>query len=824
MVLHLLYFCNCVSNHDMKKISFPLLLLTQLFVCSVAIAGISPGRFSGVVTDISSGQPLGGVSILLSDVKQGTYTNARGEFTLSNISEGDHLVEISHIGYATIAETINITGDSHKDFVLSTTIIENNAVVVTGVSKATELKKMPFQVSVMRKEELLQTTSTNIMEAITRKPGISTISSGPAVSKPLIRGLGYNRVLTINDGVRQEGQQWGDEHGIEIDETSVNKIEILKGPASLIYGSDAMAGVINILTNVPVQTNSMKFNLGSNYQTNNRLRTLYGNWAGNKQGFSWNAYSSLKAAADYKNKYDGYVFNSKFNEHNLGGSLGLNGRWGYSHLLLSNFNLKTGLVEGERDNQGFFMRALPGGLSRRATSADFNSTTPAIPYQHIRHFKIASDNNVKFGQNRLALNVGWQRNQREEFGNPDNANERALYFDLKTFTYTTQLHFGDFDGWKTSVGANGMHQVNTNRGVEQLIPDYALDDIGGYGFLQKDFKKLSVSGGARYDSRHIKVHDLLDGAMIKSAAFNKSFQNFSGSAGLAFQAIKSLNLKLNIARAFRAPAIPELASNGSHEGTNRYEYGDPDLKSELSTQTDAAIEFTNQHFSLNVAAYINSFKNFIFYRKLEAAAGGDSTLIVHGSTLTAFKFDQRASTLAGMEIVLDMHPHPLDWLHLENSFSMVAGRFKEAIEGSSNIPFMPAPKLLTELRADFKKFGSSAKDFYIKFEIENNFKQSRIFTAYGTETPTPAYKLFNAGIGTDIINKKRKTLFIVNLAANNIGDLAYQNHLSRLKYGPENLATGRTGVYNMGRNFSLKINIPISVSLKEKSGKYPDQR
>jgi iron complex outermembrane receptor protein len=178
--------------------------------------------------------------------------------------------------------------------------------------------------------------------------------------------LGYNRVLTINDGVRQEGQQWGDEHGIEIDESSVNKVEILKGPASLIYGSDAMAGVINIITNVPVENNSVKANIFTNYQTNNKARTLNANLGGNINGINWNLYGSTVAAADYQNKYDGKVYNSKFNQNNFGGYGGYNGKWGYSHLLFSNFNLKAGLVEGERDAQGYFIKPLAGGGNTKA--------------------------------------------------------------------------------------------------------------------------------------------------------------------------------------------------------------------------------------------------------------------------------------------------------------------------------------------------------------------------------------------------------------------------------------------------------------------------
>jgi len=142
----------------------------------------------------------------------------------------------------------------------------------------------------------------NVIESITKKSGVSSLSTGPAISKPLIRGLGYNRVLTINDGVRQEGQQWGDEHGIEIDEASVQKIEVLKGPASLVYGSDAMAGVINIISNVPAPNNTIKLNVGANYQTNNRLRNFNANISGNKNGFNWSMYGTIKAAGDYQNK------------------------------------------------------------------------------------------------------------------------------------------------------------------------------------------------------------------------------------------------------------------------------------------------------------------------------------------------------------------------------------------------------------------------------------------------------------------------------------------------------------------------------------------
>jgi iron complex outermembrane recepter protein len=772
------------------------------------------GSFSGVITDKETNKPLQGVSVYFIDIKTGTSTNANGQFIIQNIPEGKHLIEISHIGYTSFAEHVEIAGDTKRDYVITKSVVENDAVVITGTGSATQLKKSPFQVSLVRKEELLQSTASNVVEALAKQPGVSALSTGPAIAKPVIRGLSYNRVLTINDGVRQEGQQWGDEHGIEIDQASVNKVEILKGPASLMYGSDAMAGVINVITNVPVENNTIKWNLLSGYQTNSRQRLLNASIAGNKNGFSWNLYGSNVAAADYRNKYDGHVLNSKFNQRNAGGYIGYNGNWGYSHFLISNFNLKAGLTEGDRDAAGYFIKPVAGGNEVSATDDDFKSSTPLIPYQHIRHFKIATDNSFKLGKNRLTLNVGYQRNQREEFGNPDDVNERELFFDLKTITYTVQFHLKEMNGWKTSIGINGMKQQNSNRGEEQLIPDYKLFDIGGYIYSQRSFDKITVSGGARYDTRNIDAKDLMEGSSIKETGFKKTFSNFSGSIGLAANVTKQLNLKFNIARGFRAPAIPELASNGAHEGTIRYEYGDNTLKSETSLQLDAAVEFNTEHVSLNVAAFYNSFNNFIFYSKLQNGAGADSLVNVDGEDLTAFKFGQTKAILKGIEASVDIHPHPLDWLHIENTFSFVRGKFADAIDGNNNLPFMPAARLLSELRCNFDKLSKGIGGFYAKLELDNTFRQANAFTTYNTETETPGYSLLNAGFGADIISPKGNTIFSLHVAASNIADVAYQNHLSRLKYAAENIVTGRQGVFNMGRNFSIKLNIPLSYKLK----------
>ena len=772
-----------------------------------------PNSIAGKVIDVKNNVPLPGATVYVNDLKMGVATSADGSFLLNNIPPGKHLVEVSFVGYGTHSEYVETAGDIQKDFSLSPEIVERNEVVVTGVSGATQSRRTPTPIDIMKRQDLLQLPTTNLIDAITRKPGLAQISTGPAVSKPIIRGLGYNRVVTINDGVRQEGQQWGDEHGIEIDEYSVSRVEILKGPASLIYGSDAMAGVVNIISNTPVPEGTIRGNIVSNYQTNNHLRGVGLNLGANQNGFNWNVYGSLKAAADYRNKYDGRVFNSKFNEKNFGGYIGYNGSWGYSHLILSNFNQHLGLVEGDRDSSGNFIKALPGGVQVLPGNSDFNSTDPRIPKQSIQHFKLVSDNNLKVGSGRMAINIGLQRNQRKEFGNADDPNEKSLWFDLQTLTYNLTYHFPEKTSWRTSIGLNGMWQQNQNKGIETLIPEYALFDIGGFLYSQKTWDKLTFSGGLRFDNRSLDSHSLNEAGIVKFHAFSKDYSNVSGSVGASYMPSNFVTLKFNVARGFRAPSIPELSTNGKHEGTNRYEYGDNNLKSETSLQLDGGVELNTEHLSLEASLFYNNIDNFVFYRKLQSASGGDSTIIVDGSPVPAYQFDQHKARLAGFEFVLDIHPHPLDWLHFENTFSYVEGKFSEAIEGVKDVPFIPAARLISQLGGTFYKEGKRLRNLSIKLEMDANFKQDKPFTAYDTETATPAYTLFNASLGSDII-RKSTTILSIYFNAINLTDVAYQNHLSRLKYAPENLVTGRTGVFNMGRNFSVKVNIPISGKLK----------
>ncbi len=801
-----------------------LLVLLTLSICVKAVDrnALGNGLLLGKITDATTGEMLPGVNIYIPDLQVGTTTDSNGSYRLNNIPTGKQLVQVSYVGYETIVLTVVVGIETHQDFSLSHSAREINEVVITGLAQAAEKNKTPTPIALMSKQELLQSSSVNAIEAITKLPGLSSVTTGAAISKPIIRGLGYNRVVVVNDGIRQEGQQWGDEHGIEVDAYSLNRVEVLKGPASLAYGSDAMAGVINLISAPTLPDGTIAGSVMLNYQTNNGLIGQSTNLAENSNGYIWNIRLSNKMAHAYQNRYDGYVYNSGFRENAFSGIVGVNRSWGYSHLHFGVYHLKPGIVEGERDDvTGKFLKlvVLPDNSAGEtvATHSNMLSYKPKTPYQQIYHYKLALNSNVSLAGGYLKSTIGYQQNRRQEFANVIEPNSYQLYFLLNTINYDARYVFPEWKGISITAGVNGMSQTSKNKGTEVLVPEYNLFDVGGFTMLKRSFGKLDLSGGIRFDRRHQVGKELfLDeneepttpsnpNAEERFGAFTSNFLGFSGSLGATYELSKNIYTKINLSRGFRAPNIGELGSNGVHEGTLRYEMGDPNLKSETSLQLDYSLGYSSEHVAAEINLFTNSVSNFIFLRKLTTSSGADSLL--YGNS--AFKFVSGDANLTGGEITVDIHPHPFDWIHFQNSFSYVEGTLGNQPDSMHYLPFIPAPRFQSEVRFNGEKVGRLLRNAYVSFGVEVLLNQDKFYAAYRTETSTPEYTLLNIGIGSDIVLGKR-TICSVYITGNNLADVAYQNHLSRLKYADANNATGRTGVYNMGRNVDFKLVFPLS--------------
>ena len=681
--------------------------------------------------------------------------------------------------------------------------LQLNELTVTGVTGDTKLKHSTAPVSIVTPQVLRATAASNIIDAIAHQPGVSQLTTGSGISKPIIRGLGYNRVVVMSEGVRQEGQQWGDEHGVEVDAGSVNSVEILKGPASLMYGSDAMAGVVILHSQPTLAEGDLQARASTEYQTNNGLFAYTLSVAGNQKGFVWDARFSSKMAHAYKNKYDGYVPGSQFRERAGRLMLGVNKSWGHSRLTWTAYHLTPGIVEGERDPETGCLESSEGFTA--------HGYGKSLPFQQVKHYKAVWDNSLNLPNGNLKLILGYQQNRRQEF--EESADDYELFFKLHTLTYDLRYVTHEFDGWKLSTGIGGMYQKSGNKGEEFLIPEYRLFDFGIYTTATKTLgDRWTLNGGLRFDHRRLHGYEQIDEGELRFTDFSRHFNGLTGSIGAVCNINDHFNLRLNIARGFRTPNMSELASNGVHEGSIRYEIGSQQLKAEYSLQADLGLDFTSRYVSAQLALFANRIDNYIFTHRLADE--------MEEGYLT-YAYTQGDARLLGFEAGIDFHP--IHSVHFSNTFSLVDAQLMHQPADTKYLPHSPAPRWSSELKWELQHHSHSTvkhrherhpnhrsllNNLYIAAGLDCYLKQTHIYSADDTETATPGYALVSLSAGTDIQIGGRKVaeLYIV---ADNLLNKAYQNHLSRLKYADENVVTGRRGVFNMGRNITFKLVLPI---------------
>ncbi|RYD94313.1 MAG: TonB-dependent receptor, partial [Sphingobacteriales bacterium] len=445
-------------------------------------------------------------SVVIIGTKTGTRTDSAGYYEIKNLNAGTFKVTVSSVSYESRRQTVKLTSGQTTILNVSLKPYDSklNEVVITGVSRATELRKNPVPVAVMSKVNIESKVSTNIIESIVKGvPGVNAVTTGPNISKPFIRGLGYNRVLTLYDGIRQEGQQWGDEHGIEIDAYGLGRVEVVKGPASLTYGSDALAGVINLIPDTRQDSIGFKSDFTTEFHSNNGM-------VGNSLGFGFNTgnwkYSlrgTFKAAHDYRNPIDGYVYNTGFREVNLTGIARTDKKWGYAQIAATLYNNSQEIPDGSRDS---LTRRFTKQVSENddiknrplVTDDELRTYTLAPLRQSIKHYRLYGQSQFKVGEGSVNLMAGLQQNIRREFLHPSDFNQASLDIILNTLNYEARYNLPVFSGIESTIGVNGFYQTNRNQnGTTFPIPDYNLFDIGTYIFAKKSFGKVDVSGGVR---------------------------------------------------------------------------------------------------------------------------------------------------------------------------------------------------------------------------------------------------------------------------------------------------------------------------------------
>ncbi|MDB5119137.1 MAG: TonB-dependent receptor [Sphingobacteriales bacterium] len=813
-----------------------LLLLLAAPALSFAQSGVLKGRLT------SGSEPLTYATITLSGTKIGATTNEKGFYELPNVSPGNYFVSFSAIGY--LAEKFGVTINSGQIAVLNGNLKENSSkldeVVVTGVSRRTELKRNPVPIAVMSKREMNENVNNNVIDAIVKGvPGVNAVTTGPNISKPFIRGLGYNRVLTLYEGVRQEGQQWGDEHGIEVDQYAIGRAEVIKGPASLTYGSDAIAGVINLIPSLPEGANGiLKGDYIVDYHTNNGMVGTSLGLALKNNDWRYILRGTAKAAHDYRNKIDGFVYNTGYTEYNLSGVVRVDKNWGYSQIVATLYNDQQEIPDGSRDSlTRRFTKQTSESLSdniKKRVPVHYNDLKAyeiAALKQHIQHYRLYTHNQIKLGESTLNTSIGLQQSVRKEYSHPTLVQQAGLNVVLNTLNYDFKYNLTPIAGIESTLGVNGMYQTNTSKDATDFpIPDYNLFDAGIFLFAKKTFNKLDLSGGIRYDNRTInwdafyvapnpengfaKKGTAGGNAQLQFPSFKHRYTGISGSVGITYNLSERLLLKANIARGYRAPNITEIGSNGLDPGAHIVYLGNRSFIPEFSLQEDVGIISYLKDVDLMAELFNNQINNYIYQAKL-TDANGNPVIIVPGNTTYAYQ--QSKARLYGAEFTVNLHPRKLKWLAFNNSMSYVTGlnQNKQLIKQSNGqakyLPFIPPLHLRSELKVTLQKAYGQFSKIYFKADVDAFAAQNRFYGFDNTETATPGYTLFNIGAGTTVKNKSEKTVCELFFQVDNLFDTAYQSNLNRLKYFEyyQSSPTGKLGIYNIGRNVSFKAVFPF---------------
>lgn len=722
-------------------------------------------RITGKVSD-QDNIPLPGATIFIPDMNKGTVPDKNGNFELLNLPDGRIKIQFSFVGYTNRLETVNLNGETLElNIILKQTPVESEAIVISGGYNSTQHDNA-VKIDVLKISSGSVKGTPNFMEVLTQVPGVDMISKGSGVSKPVIRGLSMNDILVLNNGVRFENYQYSSHHPLGIDEFGIESVEIIKGPASLLYGSDAIGGVINFMKEKPAPVGSMigDYNLQLFSNTLGITNNLGIKGASKKIFGGFRA--GQKTNADFLQGGGDFVPNSRFNEYSIKANAGYTDKIGTFKLLYDFNNQKLGLVEDE---------AIEETMERGRENRTW--------YQEINTHILSSQNKLYLANFKLDINSAYQNTELIHFGEED---VFEIQMRLATLTYEARLHLPSNENSEYIVGFQGFNQANTNLNDREtkLLPDATTNNYSLFGLLQYTFfRKLKLQAGVRYDFKTISTQaiGIPEETMAYRAPLDKSFGSFSGSLGATYNYTEKLLFRANFAAAYRTPNLAELTSNGQHE--LRFEIGDQNLVPENAFETDISMHYHSDIFTFDIAGFFNRINNYIYI-----SPTGEIT----AAEMEIFRYKQANSLLFGGEAGLHIHPEPVKWMHFETTFATVTGKQ----DNGDYLPFVPAHKLRFELSAEKEKLLFLQKAF-VSVKTYTAFNQEN---AAPDETPTAGYTLLDLSIGSDI--KMKNQSISISISANNILDRKYIDHLSTLK---------EVNLFNPGRNISLSLKVPFSI-------------
>jgi iron complex outermembrane receptor protein len=736
----------------------------------------------GTISD-KNDSALSNVTIFIPELQKGTMSGDDGSFNMSVPSTGIVNIQVTMIGFKSFIKTLNLSELSPVLAInLQPSSTELEEVVVTS-NNVKLPDNIPYSVNTVSKEEMDRTGSLTMMSKLAYQPGMDRISVGTGIGKPVIRGNSFNRILLYSMGTRIENQQWDDRHDLGISEIGVDKVEVINGPSALIYGADALGGALIFVDEKPAPAGTSSGNVGLGLNFNNFGSNLDGSYKHtNTKGLFYMLHAGGHGSGSYVQggeKPDSikfsknYAANSKFIDGAGKGTIGISKQWGVSKLSYSFMNQKIGIVELE-----------PDSIVAIEPEHEMSTYDVEAPFQDVTSHIISNENTFLMKQSKLNLNVAYQLNNRKEYEPTGVKKGKELAFGLKlnVFTYDFKWTTDAEKKLGFTIGTQGMLQKNENFGNETLVPDADVKDFAGYALLRYDISNINILGGIRYDLRKIEAesaegNEEEDSLDIKPEIdFENEYKPVSASLGLAFHPSEEFTIKLNGATGFSAPNYAELGTYGRHEGTYRFEIGNPDLNMEQNVEGDLGIIWENEFASFNISGFYNAISNYIYI-----SPSADSI-----DELPVYNYVQNDANISGGALGFDIHPTNLNWLDVYASYAVTRGK----LNGGGDLPFMPADKIIGGIKLSANK-KILFHEPYIEFVVSNYFKQEK--TAQ-YELATDSYALLDVHIGGNFKIAKHKTT--LNVFATNVLNEGYYNHLSLIK---------NIGIKEMGMNIGFQL-------------------
>jgi iron complex outermembrane recepter protein len=755
------------------------------FCCKVQAQKVCHDTLIIHVLDDKTGESVPGGAVLADS--SNTVTDANGYGILETVCEGKASVTVTAISYLPLTKKITFSNGDTVTVFLKSNSRSLDAIEITGHKQALNTTT---SVTTLHQGDLDKLKGGNLATALTSIAGVNMLQTGATIGKPVVNGMHSNRLLILNNGIRQEGQQWGSEHAPEIDPFIAQNISVVKGSEAIRYGAEAIGGVVIIEPGALPADSAIHAEVNAVGMSNGRSGTLSAQLSGNMKkvpALSWRVQGTVKESGNYKTP-DYYLDNTGMRENNYSATLGYNKEHFGIDAFYSHFNTTLGIFKGSHiGSTEDLMAHIANG--RPFDDGSFYYAIDA-PKQEVVHDLLKVNGHLHLNDY-LHFNVqyGFQNDNRKEYDvrRGGRSSIPSLNLTLLTHTLDASLEFYDGNQWKLTLGYNGLLQGNTYdaaSATRQLIPDYNTIGTGVYAIGKYIRESYQLEGGIRYDYKYLTALGYRDGELYGG---RHSFSNMSASLGIIIPASNHAEFRSNIGTAWRPPTVNELYSAGLHHGAADIEYGDSTLASEKSVKWINSLALQPLSWlHADIDAYLNYFDNYIY---LNPTGSFEERL---NGAFPVFRTEHTNARFLG----LDASVRATFLKQFEYSLKASVIRAKD-LSYDKYLPMIPADKFVNALQWKPAPPLRYLQNSYLKLEHVFVAKQTRYNINSDFAPPPDAYQLLNLSMGTEL--KLTKHLLSINFSIDNLTNTLYKDYMNRFRYY----------AHDIGRNVVLRLTYRI---------------